>query len=212
MGWKVTENKATYKHGTLELVVLAEPSLKILIATGDAKYDWEIRPMEDSVGQDTPAPVRGEAYSRLDDFIVNFPQRYPWPFSYQLDVRVQPDHKDLLVAELWLSVQTSMLECNPQLGLIPNEPKAPWTCHPQFICSADRRLALAVHPLDIPDSKLHASRSGSVERMDLFGQFMEKGVIRRGRLMLVASNTSISEKRMKDLCNIFAASSLPLTA
>ncbi|MFM8401447.1 MAG: hypothetical protein ACKOAH_26805, partial [Pirellula sp.] len=139
-------------------------------------------------------------------------QRYPWPFSYQLDVRVQPDHKDLLVAELWLSVQTSMLECNPQLCLVPKNPKAPWTCHPQFICSADRRLALAVHPLDIPDSKLHASRSGSVERLDLFGQFMEKGVIRRGRLLLVASNTSISEKRMKDMCSIFAASSLPLTA
>ena len=212
MGWKVSENKATNKHLTHELVVLTQPSLGIHIDMGDAKYDWEIRPMEDSVEPDTPAPAPGEAYSRLDDFIVNFPQRYPWPFSYQLDVRVQPEHKDLLVAELWLSVQTSMLECNPQLCLVPKAPKAPWTCHPQFICSADRRLALAVHPLDIPDSKLHASRSGSVERMDLFGQFMEKGVIRRGRLLLVASNTSISEKRMKDLCTMFAASSLPLTA
>jgi hypothetical protein len=211
MGWKVSETKATNKHGTHELVVLTQPSLGIHIDMGDAKHDWEIRPMEDSVGPDTPAPAPGEAYSRLDDFIVNFPQRYPWPFSYQLDVRVQPD-KDLLVAELWLSVQTSMLECNPQLCLVPKNPKAPWTCHPQFICSADRRLALAVHPLDIPDSKLHASRSGSVERLDLFGQFMEKGVIRRGRLLLVASNTSISEKRMKDMCSIFAASSLPLTA
>ncbi|MFM7927872.1 MAG: hypothetical protein ACKO9Q_09195 [Pirellula sp.] len=212
MGWKVSETKATNKHGTHELVVITQPSLGIHIDMGDAKYDWEIRPMEDSVGPDTPAPAPGEAYSRLDDFIVNFPQRYPWPFSYQLDVRVQPDHKDLLVAELWLSVQTSMLECNPQLCLVPKDPKAPWTCHPQFICSADRRLALVVHPLDIPDSKLHASRSGSVERLDLFGQFMEKGVIRRGRLLLVASNTSISEKRMKDMCSIFAASSLPLTA
>lgn len=212
MGWKVSKNIATNKHGSLELVVQTQSSLRIRIDQGPIQFDWEIQPLEDSVGKDTPAPAPGEAYGRLDDFIVNFPQRYPWPFSYQLDVRVQPNHKDLLVAELWLSVQTSMLECNPQLRLIPKDAKAAWTCHPEFLCSADRRLALAVHPLDLADSKFHTSRSGSVEHLDLFGQFMEKGVIRRGRLLLVAGNTSVSEKRMKDLCGIFAASSLPLTA
>jgi hypothetical protein len=46
----------------------------------------------------------------------------------------------------------------------------------------------------------------------MFGRFMEKGVIRRGRLLLVASTSSISEKQMKDLCSDFAASHLPLTA
>lgn len=212
MGWKVSENIATIKHGSIELVVQTQPNLSIQIDQPAGKFAWEIQPREDSVAATTPAPTPGESYSRLDDFIVALPQRYPWPFSYQLDVRVQPSDQDLLVAELWLSVQTSMLECNPQLSLIPQDPKGPWSCHPEFLCSADRRLALAIHPLDIADSKLHTDRSGSIERLDLFGRFMEKGVIRRGRLLLVASNTSISEKRMKELCHVFAASSLPLTA
>jgi hypothetical protein len=66
--------------------------------------------------------------------------------------------------------------------------------------------------LDLEDSHWIANRSGDIERLDMFGRFMEKGVIRRGRLLLVASTSSISEKQMKDLCSDFAASHLPLTA
>jgi hypothetical protein len=58
---------------------------------------------------------------------------------------------------------------------------------------------------------VHASRSGEVEQLNLFGRFMEKGVIRRGRLLFVASATSISENQMLGLCREFAASELPLT-
>lgn len=212
MGWKVSDNKATYKHGSLELIVQTQPKLGI-----EARHDqwhcaWEIAPSEDSVQPETVDPAPEESYSRLEDFIVRFPQKFPWPFSYQLDVRMQPSDANLLVAELWLSVQTSMLECHPQLRMIPTTSKAPWTCHPQFICSADRQFALAIHPLDQIDSTIQSNRSGDIQRLDLFGKFMEKGVIRRGRVLLVASNSSISEKQMKELCKSFAASSLPLTA
>ncbi|MFM8573105.1 MAG: hypothetical protein ACKOAU_16035 [Pirellula sp.] len=212
MGWNVSETKASFKHGALELVVHMLPTLRIEIDQPSGKFAWEIQPREDSVMATEKPPKPSESYARLNDFIISFPQKYPWPFSYQLDVRVQPSDTHLLVAELWLSVQTSMLECNPQLILLPSNDKGPWTCHPEFLCSGDRRTSLAIHPLDRSDSKLHTSRSGSIERLDLFGRFMEKGVIRRGRLLLVASNSSISEKQMMEFCKAFADSQLPLTA
>jgi hypothetical protein len=223
MGWKVSETKAIFDHASHELVVSTRPSLRIEIGrkfeaqgtttkTPDqAVCSWQIQPREDSVDPSTEAPAPEEAYSRLDDFIVKFPQKYPWPFSYQLDVRVQPNASGLLVAELWLSVQTSMLECNPQLRMTPGSSKEPWTSHPDFLCSSDRRTGLAIHPLDRQDCLVHANRSGEVEQVDLFGRFMEKGVIRRGRLLLVGSATSISEKQMQKLCQDFSSSELPLT-
>jgi len=174
--------------------------------------EWQIQPKEDSVEANTPAPDLDEAYSRLDDFIVCYPQKYPWPFSYQLDVRVQPSDENLLVAELWLSVQTSMLECNPQLSLVPTSPNAPWSSHGHFLYSGDRRSALAIHPLDKDDCRIHADRSSSLEQLELFGRFMEKGVIRRGRLLFIGSASPIPEKQMIDLYKRFADSSLPLTA
>ncbi len=174
--------------------------------------EWQIQPKEDSVEANTPAPDLDEAYSRLDDFIVCYPQKYPWPFSYQLDVRVQPSDENLLVAELWLSVQTSMLECNPQLSLVPTSPNAPWSSHGHSLYSGDRRSALAIHPLDKDDCRIHADRSSSLEQLELFGRFMEKGVIRRGRLLFIGSASPIPEKQMIDLYKRFADSSLPLTA
>jgi hypothetical protein len=223
MGWNVSETKAIFDHASHVLIVTMRPSLRIEIGRnfeaqgttsttqGQAICSWHIQPREDSVDPSTEAPALEEAYSRLDDFIVKFPQKYPWPFSHQLDVRVQPNTSGLLVAELWLSVQTSMLECNPQLRMTPGSSKEPWTSHPDFLCSSDHRTGLAIHPLDRHDCLVHANRSGEVEQVDLFGRFMEKGVIRRGRLLLVGSASSISENQMLGLCREFAASELPLT-
>lgn len=212
MGWNVSQTKASFKHGSLELLVRTQPSLGIDLLHEGSTSSWEIRPSEDSVEAASPTPAPEEAYARLDDFIVRYPQKFPWPFSYQLDVRVQASPSNLLVAELWLSVQTSMLECNPQLVLSPSSGNLPWSCHPEFLCSADRRSALAIHPLDTGDCQVHSNRSGDVQHVDLFGRFMEKGVIRRGRLLLVASTNSISEQQMSELCKTFANSELPLTA
>jgi hypothetical protein len=212
MGWNVSDTKASFKHRSLELIVQTRPSLSFELRAGTSMSEWQIQPKEDSVEANTPAPDLDEAYSRLDDFIVCYPQKYPWPFSYQLDVRVQPSDENLLVAELWLSVQTSMLECNPQLSLVPTSPNTPWSSHGHFLYSGDRRSALAIHPLDKDDCRIHADRSSSLEQLELFGRFMEKGVIRRGRLLFIGSASPIPEKQMIDLYKRFADSSLPLTA
>ena len=212
MGWNVSETKASFEHGSLEILVQTAPAFRIQVGPPDHQCLWEVQPREDSVEAGTKPPALAEAYCRGDDYIAKYPQRFPWPFSYQLDVRVQPSSKELLVLEIWLSVQTSMLECNPQLSFVPTLTREPWTCHPEFICSADRRTAVAVHPLDLGDCRFQTNRAGGIERLDMFGRFMEKGVIRRGRLLLVASTSSIPEKQMKDLCNLFAKSCLPLTA
>jgi len=212
MGWKVSDKKASFKHGSLELTVQTQPSLSIQAHHDHWNCAWEITPREDSVDTNAPAPAPEESYTRLQDFIVRYPQKFPWPFSYQVDVRIHPSDQNTIVAELWLSVQTSMLDCHPQLSLLPQGPKSPWDCHPDFICSSDRRCALAIHPLDQNDSMLKTNRDGTVERLDLFGRFMEKGVIRRGRILLVVSSISISEKQIQELCKSFAASNLPLTA
>ncbi len=192
--------------------------------------DWEVVPRDSSLVDEVAYPLPSERYVRQQDLITVFPQKYPWLFSYQIDVRVLSACKDRFVAELWLSIQTSMLESNPELwiangaagatsqadgsvkaGVEPNR-LGVWKCHPEYICSADKRSVLVVHPLDRADSRTAASPSGDFEHLELFGRFMEKGVIRRGRVLLIGSRTTLSETTMRELIESFSESSLPLTA
>lgn len=66
--------------------------------------------------------------------------------------------------------------------------------------------------MDRADARTETSPSGEFKHLELFGRFMEKGVIRRGRLLLVGARTTLSEKQVQQCLHEFSQSSLPLTA
>ena len=75
----------------------------------------------------------------------------------------------------------------------------------------DNTLGILVHPMDQSDTVLEHDKD---EHWTLvtFGRFMEKGVIRRMRLRIVASNDTISDSQWLAWMQSFADSPLPLTA
>jgi hypothetical protein len=138
---------------------------------------------------------------------------------------------DLLIVELWLSVQTSTLESHPQLRLsfapsIEENPQSElMEIAPGQIRSSDAKSGLIVHPLDVADCTWfptstipHSTsiESGTVNsrkpELLAFGGFMEKGVIRRMRLQLVNSRQRIDAQLWHQLVESFTSSPLPLTA
>jgi hypothetical protein len=173
----------------------------------------EIIPSEMDLPINIDFPACGDAYARESDLIAVYPQEYPWPFGYQVDFRYRSGCPSAVEAlELWLSVSTSMLACQPKLHLIP---KIPFRSNPQNpIAVADHgRAALIIHPLDFPDCETVACGDFSwVRQWDLFGGFMEKGVIRRARFLFAWSETDEPEATWMELLNDFARSPLPLTA
>ena len=237
MGWNYRDPKAIFSSQTYSLVAGTKPGFSLEFrslskdSAGQTLYGWKIRPSELSVPSDTELPPLSDHYSRQNDFIAVYGQKYPWPFSYQIDVRVLPSSNHLLVFELWLSIQTLMLECEPQLILdaapqVSNDP------------GSRGHVAVVVHPLDRDDCKIDFAKvaassnvtasnessnkavtAGSakgpkqeISRITMFGKFMEKGVIRRGRVLFVGSSQPIDPVELEEQVNRFASSSLPLTA
>lgn len=72
-----------------------------------------------------------------------------------------------------------------------------------------------IHPSDQVDTQLLYTRGGDRDcdlMVQFFGRFMEKGVIRRGRLRLLISDDRLSDDQLLDAYKMFASSDLPLTA
>lgn len=222
MVWKLKDDSSVFAANGFTLTVTAGDRTRIRLESDaeskNAKHmlgDWQVVPRDSTLVGEVAALVPGERYVRQQDMITSFPQKYPWNFSYQLDVRVLSSSVERMVIELWLSVQTSMLESNPELWLVEAGSASTaraWKCHPEYICSSDKRSIMVVHPLDRADARNETSPSGEFKHLELFGRFMEKGVIRRGRLLLVGARTTLSEKQVQQYLNEFSQSSLPLTA
>jgi hypothetical protein len=143
--------------------------------------------------------------------IVTCPERKPYPFGYQVYFSVTTGEDDTVALELWLSVQTSTLESHPQVRLNFDE---------NFWCPDDREhlpirkhdqhFGIMIHPLDESDTRWQNAQH--FQSLLVFGRFMEKGVIRRMRIRIIGSGTSIPSSGWLELFNDFAASPLPLTA
>lgn len=114
--------------------------------------------------------------------------------------------------ELWLSVSTSMLDCHPKLHLVP-ETRLQTSSVQEIAIAAHGRSALIVHPLDVADCEpLRHRESEVVEHWDVFGGFMEKGVIRRARFLCAWSDAAVPFDTWKQILGWFSQSPLPLTA
>jgi hypothetical protein len=232
MVWKLKDDSSVFAAHGFTLSVTAGDRTRIRLesdaeskSANHALCDWQVVPRDSTLVGEAAYVVPGERYVRQQDMITSFPQKYPWNFSYQLDVRVLSCCDERMVVELWLSIQTSMLESNPELWIVQavnaTNPESKgsiastsgaWQCHPEYVCSSDKRSIMVVHPMDRADARTETSPSGEFKHLELFGRFMEKGVIRRGRLLLVGARTTLSEKQVQQCLHEFSQSSLPLTA
>jgi len=201
---------------------------------GASRCDWHLLRVR-------PVPAHSCAvddwFTRGSDLMVRYAQRDSERFAFQIDLR--PVVSDQLGAcecgwDVWVSVQTQLLDAHPALEVTHALPAGEWSVLPGHMLSgAQSRLgglvckapsgtfAMLVHPSDqaqaerltpadrTADSVTTALAASGVR---LLGDFMEKGVIRRVRLRCLWSAEHLTAEQMADAMAQFAECPLPLTA
>ncbi len=158
-------------------------------------------------------PFLKDCYVRQGDLIVAYPQRENRQFSLQLDYRIIESSKEQLLLELWVSIQTYLLDSRPLVKVVCPGGVAPAKISSPIVGSVGNfSCAWFIHPRDQGDSKVTANEMSGHVSAQLFGHFMEKGVIRRARLRCLVSLKALSQAAIDDAQSQFAASPLPLTA
>ncbi len=214
MSWELKGSGANWHepHWSIK-VVFVNGSYQPLIQFNDASkktiFKVGITPREQKANHSAAGIPFADAYVRQRDLIAMFPQAFDWNFGYQVDMRmIAESHLDALTMEIWLSIQTSLLDTHPQLELRFMEDRFKklvengWT-------SESSRIGLLVHPLDQADCQI-GLENDSLE-MRVFGRFMEKGVIRRMRFRLIVASGPKTPAYWMDRSTEFSDSPLPLT-
>ncbi|MCA9193121.1 MAG: hypothetical protein KDB03_15205 [Planctomycetales bacterium] len=179
--------------------------------------------------------VPEEIYVREEDFITRFSQSPQDSYSLQLN------WKQLITptcwgVELWVSLQTNLLDSNPQVQLSCRSPQADWQSIslsellPKEYANERKPGAFVYHSTEVPSANSteytllwllapsdvalaqlpENSTNGPV--VQLFGQFMEKGVIRRVKVRLVVVEGRPQMQQIVSIYRDLADSPLPLTA
>lgn len=222
MAWNLRLPHAQLETGTATIDVALDSPFRCSVHDGGSTstrgelssiLSLEIVPSEEALPLNIDLMRCADAYVRELDLIALYPQAYPWPFGFQVDVRYRPDLSlGVRALELWLSVSTSMLECKPKLHLVPQN-RFQHCSQREIAVASHGRAALIVHPLDLADCEsIASSNSPDIAQWDVFGGFMEKGVIRRSRFLIVWSDTEETVKKWEQTLDWFAQSPLPLTA
>ncbi len=167
-----------------------------------------------------------EAYVRENDLIVRYEQSGDDLFTFQLNWRALPsDVPGALAIELWISLQTTLLDSHPNIDVRSRATGAMWhdlTLNDLSVEKSDTiaiglfkksgvTSTLMIHPSDAHQSKRVRDRSEDFT-LRMFGEFMEKGVIRRARLCFLSVPGEFSRHAIINQYRAFIDSPLPLTA
>jgi len=171
-------------------------------------------------------PAVAEQYVRGDVWHLNYPQ-VSGRFAIRLALRPIETESKLLVLETVVSIETDLLDTHPKIDLdvpchsidaiVPEdrdgEDDVTGTGSAPISVAAAGAVCCSVllGPQDRPVTTNHST--DSLLRLRLFGEFLEKGVIRRGRPWIVIdrSGATTASERLKDwLCRL-DASPVPLT-
>ncbi|MEM1070004.1 MAG: hypothetical protein AAGI63_13975 [Planctomycetota bacterium] len=176
--------------------------------------------------EDDQLPVADEQFVRRDQWHVNFPQGES---SYALRMVFRPLQVDAmqLVLESTVSIQTSLLDTHPKIDLnidcrdidsfVPDDPSGDNTLDTKGSApisvakNRDVSIAVLLGPHDSPFTTNHST--DTLLRLRLFGDFLEKGVIRRARPWVVIdrSGETPSEEQLTELYRKLCGSPLPLS-
>ncbi len=167
------------------------------------EYADEARAVSFAPVGDDRLPVAGEQYVRGDQWHVNYPQE-DCSYGLRFAFAIVESSQDQLLLEVAISVQTDLLDSHPQLDIevmcndidsfVPSD--ALGDDEVQGAGSAPISLAkgtaystavlLGAH--DSPFTTNHST--DSLLRLRLFGDFLEKGVIRKARPWIVIQRTA----------------------
>lgn len=174
-----------------------------------------------------------EVYIRQGDLIARFDQAEQDEFAFQIDYRIiESRHSAAAGIELWLSVQTDNLDSEPILVVHCETPEGePWETLDHASLMGDKVAGepnsgpaaivgrtsshtgiWLIEPTDQHQAAVLSSPFEPQQRLELFGQFMEKGVIRRARMRFFVLEGNTSAETLQQLYIEFAQSPLPLTA
>lgn len=218
MTWQLKFPKARFHTGNTRIDLELGQGLQCIVRSENEKPGSsalaaiEIQPIDHAHSIEPEALVCEDAYVRQNDLIATFPQTVAWAFGFQVDVRTHEKLTDSICGiEFWLSIQTSLLKSNPGLVVTPL-PIGPRWMRDGILVADSHRAAILIHPLDQSDCTITLSPgTKELERLEVFGGFMEKGVIRRARLFLAWSDSEVKASLWQDLLQSFSDSPLPLT-
>lgn len=174
-----------------------------------------------------------ETYVRDNDVVIAYSEAHLSSFSLQFNYGLVPaiEQNDLGI-ELWISVQTPLLDAHPTVLLHADAAKGStieMLTASQFHLQPSGEIVAAsgskrcgsktihwlqlVHPLDLRDTEWlhHSGGASNILPLSVFGGFMEKGVLRRARLRLLLSHEPFTLLRAQKEFESFAVSELPLT-
>jgi hypothetical protein len=179
-----------------------------------------------------------EVYVRQKDLIARFSQSPQDQFGFQVDWRLlDPLPGFSLGIEVWVSIQTELLDSVPLIR-VESESQNGWQSyqHQQLVDSASTVVPAdqgwsdspsTIAALGFSDSDIHAlwlfdprdqsqvnwisANQALLQQAELFGTFLEKGVIRRARMQLWVSNKSIDMDAARRAYHQLIQRDLPLT-
>ncbi len=193
---------------------------------GVLSNDSERRYMSLSPVNQDQLPAAGEQYIRGDQLHINYPQGAG---HYAIRLVWQPieTSADLLVLEITISIQTDLLDSHPKIdidvdcqsidSIVPSdvsgddEVEGVGSAPISVASSSGHCCAVLLGPHDRPFTTNHSN--DMLLRLRLFGEFLEKGVIRRGRPWIVIgrSGKEPSPELLTSLLTRLAESPVPLT-
>jgi hypothetical protein len=170
-------------------------------------------------------PAADEQYVRGDRWCVNYPQG---DGSYALRLAFKPIEttSDLVVLEVTISLQTDLLDTHPKIDIqsrcrsidsfVPAESTGASAAEtggptPVYVASSqDHHVGVLLGPHDGPFTTDHST--DSLLCLRLFGEFLEKGVIRKARPWIVIDRSGKSSQTQFEIWrNQLCCSPLPLT-
>ncbi len=171
---------------------------------------------------DQTLPRLDEQFVRGDELHLAFPQSDDSQFGFRLVVR--PVQWNGFAAdptracfELLISIQTTLLDSHPTLDLVVPasegaraESVPASQCRVHHAATGDSAVAVILGPQDAGESGV--IDVDQAQRVTLFGEFLEKGVIRRARPWLIVNRagTEIDAKWISAAIDALTESPLPL--
>lgn len=212
--------------GSIARIGLGQLTLTISLAVGDRKV--QVHTPTDlllATLWDMPAISRQplvDCYVRQGDLVCTLAPNDSFPFHTQLywtlgTLQIHPTPVASL--SLLVSLRTDLLDTHPEITITSQAPpkdlrQLQAAGGPAFIVPLRDEVSLIdfATPEDCTHQQATCSAdSGVLVERKLFGHFLEKGVIRSGRVFAALATGEVSDEYATQVCREFVASELPLT-
>ncbi len=216
MIWDFWESVATANAGPWQVQVAPnQPRQCGTIGNSDhPEMNWEVFGISPSASH---SMVPSQIYARGTELIATFDQSKEDLFAFHIYWRaIQSEHADFAV-EMWLSVDTQLLESTPSFTVQCNAEPGSWRkvdLNANSVCLvSEAEKSTGVWLIQADDLMSAELPIGSeLALVEFFGGFMEKGVIRRARTRFLVFPDQVTEETLKMAAVEFEQQQLPLTA